>query len=112
MRGSHASAAAGRERMMQPGGQLQVERAEIVIDADRVVRAVGAQDLAQRLVRGLSTGNRIDDYIHPDDHDLVAFCCDRALRDRRPGTLEIRWARDNDRWAKLVTTVAPSGDQL
>ncbi len=93
-------------------GQLRVERAEIAVDADGIVRGVRAGGVAQRLVEGFASGDRIGDRVHPEDRDIVEFLIHRVLRDRRAATAELRWGRSNERWSKLITTFAPKEDNV
>jgi PAS domain S-box-containing protein len=91
-------------------GQLQVERAEIAVDGDGIVRGARAGGVALRFVKGIAPGDRVGDRVHPEDRDIVGFLVERVTRDRRAATSELRWARSRDRWSKLMTTFAPDGD--
>jgi len=93
---------------MSEDGQLQTERAEIVIDeSGRVSRARGEGRL-KRFVDGINPNSLLFDRIHPDDRDLALLLVARAIRERRGATVELRWQRTADRWSKLSTRFEPS----
>ncbi len=91
------------------GDPFQVERAEIIVDAGGVVRDIAAKGVAQRLVAGISPGDRVSERIHPEDDDILRFYFDRVLHDGRAATTELRWARSESRWTKLMTAFVPHG---
>jgi PAS domain S-box-containing protein len=97
---------------MQAGEQLQMERVEIVVNADGIVVDVRADGPTQRLVDGLVSGDRVGDRVHPDDQDLIEYLSNRVLRDRRVATAALRWSRSSDRWSKFTTTFAPNGNDV
>jgi PAS domain S-box-containing protein len=92
---------------MPDDGQLQSERAEIVIDeSGRVLRAHGDGRL-QRFIDGLKPGAPIFDHVHVEDRDLATLLIARALREGRGATVEVRWQRSAERWTKLATRFEP-----
>jgi PAS domain S-box-containing protein len=92
---------------MQDGGQLQTERAEIVIDeSGRVLRARGEGRVA-RFVEGLGPGSQLFDRVHADDRDIAMLLAARAAREGRGANVELRWQRGHDRWSGLVTRFEP-----
>ena len=94
---------------MTAGDPFQVERAEIIVDAGGVVRDVAAEGAAQRLIAGVSPGDRVSERVHAEDEDILRFYFSRTLRDRQAATTELRWARSDARWSKLMTTFVPHG---
>jgi len=88
---------------MPENGQLQSERAEIVIDeSGRVLRARGDGRL-QRFISGLESGAPLFERIHAEDRDLATLLIARVLREVRSATVELRWQRSDQRWTKLAT---------
>ena len=88
---------------MPEDGQLQAERAEIVIDeSGRILRARGEGRL-QRFIGGFESGTALFDRIHVEDRDIATLLIARVLREGRSATAELRWQRSDERWTKLAT---------
>ncbi|HTW35346.1 MAG TPA: ATP-binding protein [Rhizomicrobium sp.] len=92
---------------MQDSGQLQTERAEIVVDDSGRVLHVHAEGRAGRLVEEFEPGATLFDRLHPEDRDIASSLVARALRERRGATAELRWARSGNRWSNLMTQFGP-----
>src|SRR5277367_2795916 len=95
---------------MQDGGQLRVERAEIVIDdSGRVLRA-RAEGRAGRLIEDVEPGAQLFDRLHPDDKDVAVLLIARVTSAALDAAAELRWRRSNGRWHSLLTRFEPQGD--
>ena len=96
---------------MQDGGQLQTERAEIVVDeSGRILRA-RVEGRAYRLIEDIEPGARLFDRLHPEDKDVAALLIAHVRRGGEGATVELRWARSNNRWSTLLTRFEPEGTE-
>jgi PAS domain S-box-containing protein len=92
---------------MPVNGQVQSGEVELVVDeGGRVLRA-SATRAAERLLDRAPPGESVLRAIHPDDRDLYQILAARALRSGDDATVELRWARPNDRWSRIRTTLCP-----
>ncbi len=94
---------------MQDGGQLLVERAEIVIDDSGRVARVRADGRASRLIEDIELGAHLFDRLHPDDKDIAALLIARVTSTALDAAAELRWMRSNGRWHSLLTRFEPQG---
>lgn len=96
---------------MQYADPPPAELAVIAVDRAGVIASVRADGSSARLVEELHPGTPLVERIHPDDRDVASWALERAARDERPLTVELRWLRSDARSTKLLARFArdPNG---
>ena len=98
-------------RELREDGQAQTGYAAIVLDENGSVLHADGDNLGQRFVQYLVVGENVLIHIHPEDADIFELLLKLApSRGERSASVEIRWARGPDRWAKLFATIGLQDD--
>lgn len=85
--------------------------ADFVLDESGLVLDIRAVGDNARLAAGVSAGETISQYIHPEDREFFAFC--RHWTMRSPGaannapTIRLRWLRTNGHHSRVYATLRP-----
>jgi PAS domain S-box-containing protein len=96
---------------LREDGQAQTGYAAIVLDQDGAVLHADGDTIGQRFVQILTIGENVLAHVHPEDADVFELLRKLApSRDGRTTTIEIRWARDAERWTKLFATIGRQDD--
>jgi PAS domain S-box-containing protein len=92
-------------------GIVQAGSAEIVLSGDGSILRASGIGRGERLVQDIEQGVSVRDHIHPEDRDTFELLFAHAPLSRRGrATIEIRWARGEDRWTNVNATIAKSDE--
>lgn len=96
----------------EPELQSDAGRSFVVLDEAGVVLHAHAAGAGSRFVQGVSEGASLAPHIHPDDRaffELTRYWVSSGSANN--ATIEIRWARDGGRWAKIHATFESASDE-
>jgi two-component system cell cycle sensor histidine kinase PleC len=94
--------------------QVSTSSADLILDESGLILDIRATGDNARLAAGVSEGEGIGEYIHPDDREFFALCRHWALNSSgAPQTTRLRWARSNGHYSSIYATfVAESSETV